>query len=191
MNQEIKLNSSLSLDRLGSSEQFLLTRRVILSGEVDEGNMRQVTEEMSILNYLEPKKEITVLIDSYGGEVYSGLFMVDFIGSLSCDVSTIVIGKAMSAAFTIAIAGTKKKRYITPYATMMQHQISAAAIGKLSEIETEADECKRLEKLWDSLIKTKTKCTSKLIEKFKIKDVYFSAEKALEHGIVDKIITTI
>jgi len=191
MNQKLNLNPDLRLDKLGSSDQYLLTRKVILNGEINEDNIRQIMEEIFVLLYLDSKKDIVLIINSEGGEVYEALALIDFINFLPCDVSTIVTGKAMSVAFSITIAGTKGKRYITPNATLMEHQISAAAIGKLSEIETEAEECKRLEKLIEQLIKDKTKCPSSMIKKFRIKNCYFTPEEAVKYGIVDKIIKTI
>lgn len=188
---KVKFDPTFRLDKINSSDQYLLTRRMILNGEIEEGSIRQAMEEISLLLYIDPIKDITLLINSEGGEVYEALAFIDFITSLPCDISTIVTGKAMSAAFSIAISGTKGKRYITPNATLMEHQISAAAIGKLSELEVEALECKRLEKLIEQLIKDRTKCPASMIRKFRIKNCYFTPEEAVKYGIVDKIITRI
>lgn len=184
----MKLINSLRMETIDGQSQYLLTRKLILNGEVEEINTKDITERMLLLNHLDNKKEVTLIIDSYGGEVYSGLFLYDFIRSFVFDVSTIVVGKAMSAAFFIALAGTKGKRFITPNSTMMQHQTSSMAIGKLSEMECEVDECKRLEELSDKILRKETKCSEEIIKKFKQKDYYFTPEEALKYGIVDKIV---
>ncbi|MFH1760551.1 MAG: ATP-dependent Clp protease proteolytic subunit [bacterium] len=171
-----------------SGDQYLLTRTVILSGEIDEITVKDITEKLLLLNYLDTENGITLIIDSYGGDVYSSLFMFDFVNSLKCNVSTIVIGKAMSAAFFIAIAGTKGKRYITKNATMMNHQISAESIGKLSDMVGEINECKRLEKVMNRIIKSHTKCGRKVMQKFLSGDVYFDSRECLKNKFVDAII---
>lgn len=171
-----------------STDQYLATRTVILSGEIDEAAVKDVTEKVLLLHFLNDESDITLIIDSFGGDVYSSLFLFDFVKSLKCDVSTIVIGKAMSAAYYVAIAGTKGKRYITRNGTMMNHQMSADAIGKLSEMEGEVNECKRLEKVMNQIVKAHTRCGRKTMQLFAQKDVYFNAKECVRYGFVDTII---
>ena len=171
-----------------STDQYLITRTVILSGEIDEATVKDITEKILLLNNLSSEDDITLVIDSYGGDVYSSLFMFDFVNSLKCSISTIVIGKAMSAAFFVAIAGTKGKRFITKNGTMMNHQISAESIGKLSEMEGEVIECKRLEKLMNNILKAHTRVGRKTMKLFTQKDVYFNAKECVRYGFVDSII---
>lgn len=170
-----------------SDNQYLYTRRIILSGEIDEQNIKDVTEKMFFLEH-ENKRPVTLIIDSYGGDVYSSLFLADLIQTLKLDVSTIVIGKAMSAGFIIAIAGKKGKRFITQNATMMNHQISAEAMGKVSDMEIEVIECKRLEKLCSGFILKYTKCPKNVMAEMKKKDVHFTAKECVKYGFVDKMI---
>jgi ATP-dependent Clp protease protease subunit len=171
-----------------STDQYLVTRTAILSGEIDEATVKDITEKILLLNKLAPEEDISLIIDSYGGDVYSSLFLFDFVNSLKCDVSTIVIGKAMSAAFFVAIAGTKGQRFITRNGTMMNHQMSAESIGKISEMEGEVNECKRLEKMMNKILKAHTKCGRKTMKLFSQKDVYFNAKECVRYGFVDSII---
>jgi len=181
-------NLYLKLGKFGSESQYLFTRRVILSGEIEEKTVKDVTEKLLLLENIEPTKDIVLIIDSYGGDAYDSLYLCDFLSSLKCHIATVTIGKAMSSGFFVAISGTKGKRYITRKATMMNHEISAEAIGKLSEMESEVAECKRLEKVFAELLHEKTACPRRVMKRFSAKEVYFNANECLKYGFVDEII---
>lgn len=90
---------------------------------------------------------IPVLIDSYGGQVYSLLSMVDTIKRSKKPVATIVLGKAMSCGAILFSCGTEGMRFIAPHATLMIHDASMMALGKTEEIKADAKEIDRLNSL--------------------------------------------
>lgn len=95
---------------------------------------------------------IPIVIDSYGGQVYSLLRMIDAINASSIPVATIVEGKAMSCGVILASCGSKGHRYIGGNATLMVHDVSSGSWGKNSEIQASAEETKRLnEKIYQIL----------------------------------------
>ena len=87
---------------------------------------------------------IPVIIDSYGGQVYSLMTMISAIKNSELPVATIVEGKAMSCGALLFSFGTEGHRYMDPYATVMIHDVSAGAIGKIEELKANAEEANRL-----------------------------------------------
>ena len=93
------------------------------------------------------QKVIPVVIDSYGGQVYSLMSMISAINASEIPVATIVEGKAMSCGVILFSCGAEGMRYITPEATLMIHDVSSGAFGKNEEIQASAKETKRLNKV--------------------------------------------
>jgi ATP-dependent Clp endopeptidase proteolytic subunit ClpP len=87
---------------------------------------------------------IPVIIDSYGGQVYSLMAMISAIKNSELPVATIVEGKAMSCGALLFSFGTEGHRYMDPYATVMIHDVSAGAIGKIEELKANSEEANRL-----------------------------------------------
>lgn len=134
---------------------------------------------------------IPVVIDSYGGQVYSLMSMIAAIKSSKVPVATIVEGKAMSCGVILASCGAKGMRYISEDATLMIHDVSSGAWGKNSEIQASADETKRLnEKIYDILSENTGKRASwfhKKINKRGRADWFVEPQRAIEIGICDKV----
>jgi ATP-dependent Clp endopeptidase proteolytic subunit ClpP len=87
---------------------------------------------------------IPIIIDSYGGQAYSTLAMIDDIQSATLPVATIVEGKAMSAGAVLFSMGTEGYRFMSPNATLMIHDVSSFSFGKVEELKSDADETERL-----------------------------------------------
>jgi ATP-dependent Clp protease protease subunit len=134
---------------------------------------------------------IPIVIDSYGGEVYSLMRMIDAINTSKIPVATIVEGKAMSCGVILASCGSKGQRYIGSNATLMVHDVSSGNWGKNAEIQSGADETKRLnEKIYEILAKNTGKEASwfhKKINKRGRADWFVTPEKAVEIGFSDII----
>ena len=134
---------------------------------------------------------VPVIIDSYGGEVYSLMSMIAAIKSSKVPVATIVEGKAMSCGVILASCGAKGLRYISEDATLMIHDVSLGAWGKNSEIQASADETKRLnEKIYKILADNTGKTAKwfhKKINKRGRADWFVEPSRAIEIGISDKI----
>lgn len=163
------------------------TRCVFLSGRVDEKVSRQVIEDFIRLERESPLEDIFLYIDSYGGYLDSMFAIIDMMNLVHCDVQTICIGKAVSAAALILSNGAKNKRFITPNARTMIHQLFAFTLGTASEIEEEAKEIKRLQLLMEKIFSKNTGHPRAVIEADLKKSKYMSAEESLRYGLVDGI----
>jgi ATP-dependent Clp protease protease subunit len=134
---------------------------------------------------------VPVIIDSYGGQVYSLMRMIDAINSSTIPVATIVEGKAMSCGVVLASHGTKGHRYVSPNATLMVHDVSSGAFGKNSEIQSSAEETQRLNKKIYKILADNTgrspKWFHKKINKMGRADWFVTPEEAKDLGFSDHI----
>jgi len=134
---------------------------------------------------------IPVVCDSYGGQVYSLLAMIDIIESATIPVSTIIEGKAMSCGAVLATCGDPGWRFMAPNATMMVHDVSSGAIGKVSDIKADVKESERLNKLIFSILE-KNAGKEKgyfwdIIQKRARVDWYLNAKQAKRHKLIDMV----
>jgi len=157
-------------------------RRITLDEEVDEYSIGWAFRGMQIM--LDKSEDpIDIYISSFGGSVYDGLSLIGFIRRCPALVRTHAMGKIMSMAFLIYLAG--HERYSDEFSTFMNHSISSMAWGKLHEMETEVNECKRLEELSLGLLEEYTFKDKKWWKRqSKYEDKYFDKTKAVELGIV-------
>jgi len=131
---------------------------------------------------------IQIYIDSYGGSVYQCFGLLSVMEKSKTPIHTIVTGTAMSCGFMIAIHG--HKRFCYENSTMMYHQVSSHAWGKLKDMEDDLKEAQRLQKRIMEMTVKKTKISlTKLEENLKVKEDWFmTAKEALDLGVVDEII---
>ena len=137
------------------------------------------------------QKVIPVVIDSYGGQVYSLMSMIASIRNSELPIATIVEGKAMSCGVILFSCGDEGYRYITEDATLMVHDVSSVAWGKNSEIQASAEEVKSLnDKIYKILSKNSNKSEKWFNKKLNDKgrsDWFIDAKEAIEIGLADKI----
>ena len=174
-----------------SQSNFTENNRIIYcSGHINEEKAEQVILSLLKFESISATKDVLMYIDSYGGVVDSFIAMHDAMKMVRCPVATICIGKAMSCGQMLLISGTKGKRFITPNARVMIHQISSITGGKLNEMETDLQESARLQKLIENLICKYTKLKHNELKTIMNKDTYLTAEQSMKMGIVDHIITS-
>jgi len=135
---------------------------------------------------------IPVVIDSYGGEVYSLLSMIAIIENANLPVATIGMGKSMSCGSVLLTCGTDGYRFMDADSTVMIHDVSSGAIGKVEDMKARIGEAERLGKLiFQKMAKNcghrNENYFIKLIEKKKHVDWYLTAKEAKKHSIVDHI----
>jgi ATP-dependent Clp endopeptidase proteolytic subunit ClpP len=137
------------------------------------------------------QKVIPVVIDSYGGQVYSLMSMIASIKSSELPVATIVEGKAMSCGVILFSCGTEGYRYISDDATLMIHDVSSGSWGKNSEIQASAKETERLnDKIYDILAENSNKSKKWFHKKLNKKgraDWFIEAEEAIDLGLADMV----
>ena len=157
-------------------------RAFYLTGEIDAKSILDINiqllkiikednEQEKILK--EYKREpIELYINSFGGSVYDAFSLIDIIIHSNTPIHTICTGYAMSAGFLIFICGAK--RFMTPHATLMIHQISGSFKGKIGDVEVGLEEYQRIEQLINNLISQRTQITPKMMEKNrKLKEDWF------------------
>tara|TARA_Y100000310_G_scaffold344725_1_gene459067 strand:- start:1337 stop:1951 length:615 start_codon:yes stop_codon:yes gene_type:complete len=127
-------------------DDFLSTPIIISVNKFNEASAKEFVSSM-IAAHNTGQDIIPVFIDSYGGQVYSLLNMVDMIEKSELPVATIIEGKAMSCGAILAACGTKGQRYVAPHATIMIHDVSSGSFGKAEEIKASAKEVERLNKM--------------------------------------------
>lgn len=170
-------------------ERLLESRILFLSGDINEQKSHDVISKLITLDYQNPMKDILLHIDSYGGDVYSLIAIHDTIKMLRCDVATIGIGKAMSAAAILLMSGTPGKRFITPNSRVMLHEVSGYDEGKLTYLKDSVKEAEKLQLLIEGLVKSYTKMSLKQIKDAMDRDSYMDAAQVKKYGIVDHIIS--
>lgn len=167
----------------------LLRDRIIFIGTpINDFVANAVIAQMLFLQMEDPKKDISLYINSPGGSVTDGMAIYDTMNFLQCDIVTYCVGQAASMATLLLAAGTKGKRYALPNSRVMMHQPTGGATGQTSDISIAAKEILRWRARMNELISIHTNKTSKEIANDSDRDFYLTAEDALAYGIVDKVI---
>ncbi|MBE6016660.1 MAG: ATP-dependent Clp endopeptidase proteolytic subunit ClpP [Lachnospiraceae bacterium] len=167
----------------------LLKERIIFLGEeVNDVTAGLVVAQMLFLESEDPGKDINFYINSPGGSVTAGMAIYDTMQYVKCDVCTTCIGMAASMGAFLLSGGTKGKRFALPNAEIMIHQPSGGAQGQASEIKINAD---HILKIRDRLNKILAENTGKPLEQIEAdtdRDNWFSAQEAVEYGLIDAVI---
>jgi ATP-dependent Clp protease protease subunit len=131
---------------------------------------------------------IQILLSTYGGNVYDGLSLYDAIKNSKTDVDITCFGKIMSMGIVILLSAKTRKAYRNT--TFMIHELTSGVIGKLADMEESIDEAKRINRVLFDIIEKETKITHSWLKEIynKKKDWFFTAEEALEIGLITEII---
>ena len=169
----------------------LLNDRIIFLGEeINSVSANLVVAQLLHLESQDAEKDISLYINSPGGEVYSGLAILDTMNFIKPQVSTICVGMAASMAAVLLSAGAKGKRFCLPHSKVMIHQPSGGAQGQQTEIEIVAEEIKKTRR---ELNKILSDASGQPIEKVQAdteRDNYLTATEALDYGLIDRIVTS-
>ena len=169
----------------------LLKERVIfIVGAIEDHMANLIVAQLLFLESENPDKDVHLYINSPGGSVTAGLSIYDTMRFINPDVSTMCIGQAASMGAFLLSGGTKGKRYILPNARTMIHQPSGGAQGQATDIEIQAKEILFLRERLNSLLADHTGQTMEVIERDTERDRFMSAEKSVEYGLVDEVITS-
>ena len=170
---------------------FYDTRSIYLWGVVDDKSAKDVVTKLLLLEADNPGKEIKFYISSPGGSVTSGMVIYDTMKLISSPVSTICMGLAASMGSILLSAGEKGKRYIYPHGEVMIHQPSLGGHiqGVSADMEIHAEQILRTKLMGAQILADNTGQTLERIKKDFERDYWMDAEKSIEYGIVDKILT--
>jgi ATP-dependent Clp protease protease subunit len=168
---------------------LLLKERIVFLGtEINAVVANSIVAQLLYLDQQDPEKEIQIYINSPGGEIYAGLAIYDTIRQIRAPVATTAVGMTASFGTVILAAGRKGMRYALPNATIHLHQPLGGGSGQASDVMIQAKEMQRLkDKLLDVFVEA-TGQPREIIERDTDRDIYFTAEKALEYGLVDKVL---
>ncbi len=169
--------------------RLLNERIVFIGGAIDDGMANVVIAQLLHLAHTDPKKDISLYINSPGGAVSAGLAIMDTMNFIKPDVSTICVGMAASMGAMLLSAGAKGKRFALPNSEVMIHQVLGGTEGQASDIEIAA---KHILKTKENLIKILSKNTGKSmsqVEKDMDRDNWMGAAEAKAYGIVDEVLT--
>jgi ATP-dependent Clp protease protease subunit len=168
----------------------LLKERIIFLGTpIDDTVANLMMAQLLHLESEDPDKDISIYINSPGGEI-TGLFAIyDTMQYIKPDVSTICIGQAASAAAVLLAAGAPGKRYALPHARILIHQPHGGASGQAVDIEIQAKEIVRMRELLDGILAHHTGQTVEKVAHDTDRDFIMSAPEAKEYGIVDDLLT--
>ncbi len=168
----------------------LLKERIILLGTaVDEHVANIIMAQLLHLESEDPDKDISLYINSPGGEI-TGLFAIyDTMQFIKPDVSTICMGQAASAAAVILAAGEHGKRFILPHARVLIHQPHGGAQGQAVDIQIQAKEITRMRETLDEILAHHSGQTVEKVAADTDRDFIMGANEAKEYGIVDEVIT--
>jgi ATP-dependent Clp protease protease subunit len=168
----------------------LLKDRIIFLGEpIDDHVANTVIAQLLFLEADNSKEEIKIYINSPGGSVTAALALYDTMQFMKCDVSTVCIGQAASAAAVLLASGTKGKRYILPNSRVLIHQVMGGAEGQQTDVAIQAKEMLRIKNQINTILSKHTGQSMKKIEQDSDRDYFMTAEEAKKYGLVDKIIT--
>jgi ATP-dependent Clp protease protease subunit len=168
----------------------LLKERIILLGTpIDEHVANLIMAQLLHLESEEPDKDISLYINSPGGEI-TGLFAIyDTMQFIKPQVQTICIGQAASAAAVILASGEPGKRFILPHARVLIHQPHGGAQGQAVDIQIQAKEITRMRETLDEILAHHTGQTTEKVSKDTDRDFIMGANEAKEYGIVDEVIS--
>lgn len=168
--------------------QSLLANRIIFLGsEVKDENANAICAQMLLLNAEDPTKDIYLYINSPGGSVDSGMAIYDTMQWIANDVATVAMGLAASMGQFLLSAGTKGKRFALPHSRIMMHQPSGGLGGTASDIRIQAEQSLHIKNTMAQLIAAHTGQTLEQIEQDSDRDRWFTAEQALEYGLIDHV----
>ena len=168
--------------------RLLKERIVFVVGPINDTVASLVTAQLLFLESENPKKEISLYINTPGGLVTAGLGIYDTMQYIKPDVSTLCIGQAASMGSFLLAAGAKGKRFSLPNSRIMVHQPSAGYQGQATDIEIHANEVLSLKKRLNEIY---SKHTNKSVEEIKSaleRDNFMTPDSAKEFGLIDKVV---
>ncbi|OGG78144.1 ATP-dependent Clp endopeptidase, proteolytic subunit ClpP [Candidatus Kaiserbacteria bacterium RIFCSPLOWO2_01_FULL_52_12b] len=198
MNKHIQPRASMLIPMVIEKSQFgeraydiysrLLKERIVfLGGPIDDDVANLVIAQLLFLEAEDPKKDISLYINSPGGSVTATLAMVDTMNHVKPAVSTVCVGMAASGAAILLSAGEKGKRFALPNAEVMIHQPHGGAEGQATDIEITAKQIIKLRERLNRILARNTGQSFEKIEKDVERDFFMTADEAKKYGLVDQV----
>ncbi len=161
---------------------------IFLGGPIEDYTANIVIAQLLFLQSEDPKKDISLYVNSPGGSVTATLAIVDTMKHIKNDVSTVCVGLAASGAAIILSSGAKGKRFALPNAEIMIHQPLGGAQGQATDIEITAKQIIKIREKLNKILAENTGQPVSQIEKDVERDYYMSTEEAKKYGVIDKVL---
>ena len=167
----------------------LLNERIIFLGDaVDDQIANLIVAQLLHLESEDPDKDISLYINSPGGQIYAGLAIYDTMQFIKPDVTTICFGMAMSMGSLLLTGGTPGKRLALPNSRILIHQPSAGFEGQSTDIEIQAREILKTRKTIDEIYSKHTGQSEEQVRLDMERDRFFKPDQAAEYGLIDRVI---
>ena len=168
--------------------RLLKDRIIFIGAPIDDVEANLIIAQLLFLESEDPKKDISIYINSPGGSVSGGLAIYDTMQHVKCDVSTMCVGMAASMAAVLLAGGTKGKRFALPHSRILIHQVMGGAQGQATDIDIQAKEILKIKAILNKVLAEHTGQSVSKIEKDSDRDNYMSPEEAKKYGLIDKIL---
>lgn len=168
--------------------RLLKDRIIMLGSPIDDNVANSIVAQLLFLEAEDPNKDISLYINSPGGSITAGMAIYDTMQFIKADVSTICIGMAASMGAFLLAAGTKGKRYALPNSEVMIHQPLGGTQGQAADIEIHAKRIIRMREKLNKILSEKTGQPLDVIEADTDRDNFMTAERAVEYGLIDRVL---
>ncbi len=183
------IEKSSSGERVYDIYSLLLKERIVFLGSaIDDQVANIIIAQLLYLEKENPKKDITMYVQSPGGHVTAGLAIYDTMQSIGPDVQTVCVGLAASMGSIMLAGGTHGKRFALPNSEVMIHQPLGGTEGQASDIRIHADHIIRTKDRLNGILAHHTGQPISVIEKDTDRDNFMTAEQAKKYGLIDAII---
>jgi ATP-dependent Clp protease protease subunit len=170
--------------------RLLKERIIFVTGPIEDHMAASICMQLLFLEAENPKKEISMYINSPGGVVTAGMAIYDTMQFIRPQIATLCIGQAASMGSLLLCAGTKGLRYALPNARIMVHQPSGGFSGQASDIERHAEDIIKMKRRLNEVYVKHTNQSYDVIERTLDRDYFMTADQAKDFGIIDKVLTS-
>ncbi|WP_404429238.1 ATP-dependent Clp endopeptidase proteolytic subunit ClpP [Sutcliffiella horikoshii] len=168
--------------------RLLKDRIIMLGSAIDDNVANSIVSQLLFLAAEDPDKDISLYINSPGGSITAGMAIYDTMNFIKPNVSTMCVGMAASMGAFLLAAGAKGKRFALPNSEVMIHQPLGGAQGQATEIEIAAKRILFLREKLNSILSEQTGQPIEVISRDTDRDNFMTADRALEYGLIDKVI---
>ena len=168
---------------------LLLKERIIFVGmPLNDQVANLIVAQLLFLDREAPERQIQMYVNSPGGVIYAGLAIYDTMQQIAAPISTVAVGVTASFGTVLLTAGDKGIRFALPNATVHMHQPLSGAQGQITDLLIQVNEGVRLKELLLDIFMERTGQERETIERDLDRDIYMSAQQAVDYGLVDKVL---
>lgn len=178
----------LNVAQMDVFSRLMMDRIIFLGTAIDDYTANVIQAQLLFLENMDPDREITIYLNSPGGSVYAGLGIYDTMQFIQPKVATICTGLAASMASVLLCAGEKGRRSALPHSRVMIHQPMGGADGQATDMEITVREILKLKKELYEIIAKHSGQPFEQVEKDSDRDHWFTAEEALQYGMIDEVL---